>query len=206
MAAEELFQLAGVAALLAAQHLEEVGHGLGVVPGPRHHLRSELVGLELVFTAELEERRVQPDAADGAQDLRGVAAVLPEQPAQDAEAGLAEIGLRGLVGSVTQGHVGHLVGQHADQLRLVSRRLDQPAVHVHRAARKREGVDRGVVHGLDAVRIARSGSLGRQLRDDLAQVAIRVRVVQERQLPLGLDRGLTSDLDVLLDAEKVEAR
>ncbi len=130
---------------------------------------------------------------------------LPQEPAQYAESGLAEIGLRGLVGPVAQGHVGHLVGQHAGQLRLASRRLEEAAVHVHRAAGEREGVDLGGVHGLDRVGIARARSLRGQLGDDLVEVAVHVRIAQQRELSLGLHRGLTSDLDVLLHAEQVEA-
>ena len=205
MVAEEPLHLARITTLLAAEDREEVRHGHGVVPGSGHDLRSDLVGLVFGVTAELEEDRVQPQAADRVHDLRRVAAVLAEQPAQYPEAGLAEIGLRGLVGPVAQRHVRHLVGQHAGQLRLASRRLEQAAVHVHRAAGEREGVDRGVVHGLDRVGIARARSLRRQLADDLVEVAVHVPVLQQRELPLGLHRGLTSDLDVLLHAEQVEA-
>ena len=205
MVAEEPLHLAGITTLLAAEEPEEVRHGHGVVPGSGHDLRSDLVGLVLGVAAELQEDRVQPQAADRVHDLRRVATVLPQEPAEYPEAGLAEIGLRGLVGPVAQGHVGHLVGQHAGQLRLASRRLEQAAVHVHRAAGEREGVDRGVVHGLDRVRIARARSFRRQLADDLVEVAVHVRILQHRELPLGLHRGLTADLDVLLHAEQVEA-
>src|SRR4030095_3433260 len=102
MVAEETLHLAGIAALLAAEELEEVGHGHGVVPRSGHALRSELVGLVLGVAAELQEYRVQPQAADRVHDLRRVATVLPQEPAQYPEAGLAEIGLRGLVGPVAQ--------------------------------------------------------------------------------------------------------
>ncbi len=106
-----------------------------------------------------------------------------------------------MVRSMAQGHVGHLVGQHAGQLRFASRRLEQAAVYVHRPAGEREGVDLGGVHRLDRVGIARARSLRRQLPDDLVEVAVRVSIVQQRKLPLGFRCGLTSDLDVLLHAE-----
>ena len=113
MVAQEPLHLAGITALLAAEEPEEVGHGHGVVPGSGHDLRSDLVGLVLGVATELEEGHVQPQAADRVHDLRRVAAVLAQQPAQYPEPGLAQIGLRGLVGPVAQGHVGHLVGEHA---------------------------------------------------------------------------------------------
>jgi hypothetical protein len=64
----------------------------GVVPGCGRDLRSDQVGLVLVVAAELEEERVQPQAADRVHDLRCVPALLAEQPAQYPEAGLAQIG------------------------------------------------------------------------------------------------------------------
>ena len=95
----------------------------------------------------------------------------------------------------------HLVGEDTGQLRLASSRLEQAAIHVHRTAGEREGVDLRRVDGLDRVRIGRPRSVCRQLLDDLVEVAVRVPIVEQRELPLGFHGGLTSDLDVLLYAE-----
>ena len=89
-------------------------------------------------------------------DLLASAAVAAQQAAQDAEPGLGCVGLRRLVRPVPQGHVGDLVREHARQLALGARGLEQAAVHVQEAAREREGVDVGRVHDPDLVGVARA--------------------------------------------------
>ena len=93
MAAQERLEFARIAALLRSEQLEEVRHGHRVVPGAGHDLRSEPVRLVFVVAAEFEEGHVQSDAAHRVQDLRRVAALLSEQPPEDPEARLGEIGL-----------------------------------------------------------------------------------------------------------------
>ena len=97
----------------------------------------------LVVAAELQEDRVQAEPADGLEDLAARPSVAPaaEEAAQDSEAGLRGIRLRGLVRSVTQRDVRDLVGEDARELALVSSGLEEPAVDVEEATGKREGVD-----------------------------------------------------------------
>ena len=70
-------------------------------------------------------------------------------------------GLARLRGAVAQRDVGHLVRHDADHLTLGFRGLDHPAVHVHRTARQREGIDLLQVDDLEAVLKLRMAQLGR---------------------------------------------
>jgi hypothetical protein len=100
--AEESLERAGIARALGAKQREEVGHRRRVVAGGRHDLRAEAVGLVLGVAAELQERRVQAEAAHGAEHLRRASLRVAEQSAENAEPGAGERGFRGLMRAVAQ--------------------------------------------------------------------------------------------------------
>ena len=128
-------------------------------------------------------------ADDGAEDLPGDGA------------DLVLLRLACLGRAVPQGDVRHLVGHDADHLALARGRLDHPAVHVHRAAGQREGVD--LLHVYDLERVPELGVP--QLRRDRVHESVtqvfHVRghpvVVQDWHLPLDFRRSLTPELHVV---------
>ena len=128
MAAEKLGQFPWLTSLFRLQQLEQCGHGERVVAGSKHHLGSDLVRLVLVIPAELQKYGIETHATDRVQHLRGAAGRLPEQSTEQPHSSLGKGRLRGLVGTVPKRHVRHLVSQHAGELGLAPRRLDQPAI------------------------------------------------------------------------------
>ena len=91
----------------------------------------------------LRHDRACSAADDRAQDLPGDGA------------GLVLLRLACLRRAVPQRDVGHLVRHDADHLTLGLRRLDHPAVHVHRAAGQSKGVD--LLHVYDLERVPELG-------------------------------------------------
>ena len=156
-----------------ASCVEEAHHVRGRVAARGEDLRAADVRLRLELAAELQEQRVQADAADGVQDLRGVVADLAaEETAEDLQAGLGGVGLRGLVRSVTERGVRDLVREHARDLTFVPRVLDDAAVEIDVAARQRERVDVRCVHDAEAVLELRTARVRRELLADAVDVLL----------------------------------
>jgi len=121
-----------------------------------------------------------------------------EDPAEDADAGLREIGLGGLMRAVTQRNMRNLVCDDTRQLAFIARGVDHTAIDVHEAARKRESVDVRLVDDLEAVLKLWAAGVRRQPLADTIQVRIRLRVIEHRKLLLRSRRRLLTDADVVL--------
>ena len=114
-----------------------------IVPGARHDLRAEEVGLLLEVAAVPQKQRAQSELAALRDRRSGRAAdnrathrtsELPElQP------GILRLGRVG--GAVPKQDVGELVRHHPHDLTLARRSVEHATVHEHRSARKRKGVD-----------------------------------------------------------------
>ena len=119
------------------QRLKERHHVRGVVTGCGHDLRSAHVRLRLQIAAVSQENGIQADAANGIDDLRGPLPDVPaEDPAEDADAGLGQVGFRGLMRAVTQGHVRNLVRHDCCHFAFIARLIEHAAVDVHESAIK----------------------------------------------------------------------
>ena len=180
---------------------------MGSYPARGHDLGAHDVGLRLRVAAVLQEDGVHPEAADDVDDLRGASwagrgpGSRPARPGRPApcrpwsrcwcRAGARRARSR---------------GPGRPPPRLPSAPGQDAAVDVDEAAGQGEGVDVARVHDADLVGELGPGRLRGQPAEDGLDVALGVAVVEQRELPLRLDRRLASDLDVLLGREDVEPR
>jgi hypothetical protein len=176
----------------------------------RHDVRSEKIGLLLRIAAEPQECRAEPEL----RSLGHGAADAPADNRSDHRArqltDLVLGGLGRLRGAVPQRDVTELVGHHAGSFTFVARRLDHPAIDVHRSAGQRERVD--LAHVDHVERIAELGMLELR-RDGVDQPPAdrcdgrrHLPITQDRKLLRNLHRGLTPDLHVLRHAVAVGRR
>src|SRR5262245_18891279 len=86
---EERSQFRRLDAFPATQRPEEGRHFTWIVSGPRQNLRAERMGFPLLFAAVFQKRRVEPEAAYRADDIRRRASA--DEPAKGAESGLGQL-------------------------------------------------------------------------------------------------------------------
>ncbi len=202
MAAQPLRSAAALG--FALDRLEHPCERSRIVPGPRHDLRAQEVGLLLEIAAVLQQQRAETELtalsdgrAGGATDHGPT-----DDPRDLAELQPRVLCLRRIGRAVAEQHVRQLVRHDPDDLGLDRRGVEHPAVDEHRAARKGEGIDLLQVHGRERV-----------LVDGLLQFrrcTLHQAIAEHRQIPgdgLVLDDGilltnfgggLSSKLHVLL--------
>ncbi len=142
------------------QGIEKSDHVRRRVAAGGEDLRPAHVGLRLQLAAELQKERVQSDAADRVQDLRGVVTHFPaEQSAQNLQSGLRSVSLGSLMRAVTQRAVRDLVREHAGHFPLIARIFENAAIEIDESARQREGIDVRGVHHAEAILKLRSAGV-----------------------------------------------
>ena len=138
---------------LTLDRLEHARERARIVAGARHDLRAEEICLLLEVAAVSQEQRPQPELA-ALRDCRSY------PPAHDRAANgagkLTELQPRvlclgGIGGAMAKQHVRQLVRHHSDDLALGRCRVEHAAVHEHRPARKRKGIDLFQVHRRERV-------------------------------------------------------
>src|SRR5205085_3094105 len=124
------------------QRFEEIHHVSGRIPGRGEDLRAAHVRLRLDVAAVLQEECVEADSADRVDDLRGsLPDFAAEDSAENADARLREIRLRGLMRPMPQRDVRDLVSEHTRHFALVARVVEYAAIHEDITAGQRERVD-----------------------------------------------------------------
>ena len=195
-------ELRTAATALLLDGLEHARHLARVVAGARHHLRTEEVGLALVFAAVLQEVGAEPDLRSLGDDGTGAPADdgAKHLPGERAELELLALGR--LRGAVPQHDVRELVRHDAGDLAFGGRRLNHPAVQEHRPARQRERIDLAKIDDVERVPELGLAELRRDLIDqavaDPLDEILGAPVVEERHLLPDLCRRLLPELDVLL--------
>ncbi len=177
-------------AALLLDRPEHVGHIARVVPGARHDVGPEQVGLSLELSTESQEGRAETELRALCDDgTRATADDRPQNRAGDLPHRVRR-GLRLLRRAMTQRHVAQLVRHHAGDLPFGVRLLHHPAVDEHRPAREREGVDLLHVHTLEGVAEFRMLEIGGNRIDqpaaDVVEIRVHVVVVHHGQLTLHL--------------------
>ncbi len=168
---------------------EKPRHAGGIPSRRGAVLDAEPIGFELGLAIVPEKQHAESARADFRKRPRAW-----NEDAEHGEGqvrlGLAGIGLRGM----TRGDVADLVPEHARQLGLVVQVRENSARHVDVAARKRKGVDRGVVDHGERPRQVGPVRRPREIQTDVGDVALQLRVV--------VDAHLAPNLDVLLLANR----
>ena len=113
------------------------------------------MGFRFRFAAVFQKRRVEPEAAYRADDIRRRA--FADEPAKGAESGLRQIRLRRLTRLVSERDVGDFVSERPGQFAFTARGFNRPASDVDRPAGERERVHLGNVDDFEAVRVALTG-------------------------------------------------
>ena len=113
-----------------AQRGQHAGDALGIPSGRGGIARAELVGLQLVVAAELEEHQAHGLLGRLAERPRG-----GHEHAERHQANLPANGARVLLGGVARRHVPDFVPEHARKLRFVFEERQDAAGQVDVAAR-----------------------------------------------------------------------
>ena len=111
---------------------------------------------------------------------------------------------------MAQGHVADLVGEHAGNLAFVLRRLQHPAIDVHRPARQGERVQVADVDDIERVTELAMLELGgdalRELLTHALHIIVNAVVAKHGKLLRNFLRCLPAGFDVLLNAVFVFGR
>ena len=120
-----------------------------------------------------------------------------EDAAENADAGLGEVGLRRLMRAVAQRDVRDLVREHAGDFAFVARVVEHTAIDVNESARQRERVDVRLIHDAELILEVRTTGVASEALSDLINVRVDLRIIEHRQLLLRRRRRLLADFDVL---------
>src|ERR1035437_7001956 len=195
MRREERAHRAGRILPLVEQDPEHLGNAVGIDAGLDGGADALLVGFGLVALAEVREQAARADVDRRGREFRSANA---REDAAERHAQVRALRLLHLLDRVTPRHVPDLVTDHAGDLAHRLRPLDQPAIHVHVAARHRERVDLLAVHDVE---VPLEVALVRDGRERIAQhvdVPQRLGIVDERELPRDLRRVVRAHLHFLL--------
>ncbi len=149
----------------AAERDEETRGREGVVAGPRDDVDTDLVGIDLLLAREARERQLRV-ALEGAAL---VAVVDDVGRLADHGGALFELGPPR---RMALRHMGDLVRHHGRDFGRVVGERQEAARHVDVAGGQREGVDDRRVEDRDAIDLGRRVARGRELRQDLVEVAL----------------------------------
>ena len=149
----------------AAERDEKPRGREGVVAGPRDDVDTDLVGIDLLLAREARQRQLRV-ALEGAALVSVVDDV---GRLTDHGGALFELGPPR---RMALRHVGDLVRHHGRDLGRVVGEGQEPARHVDVAGGQREGVDDRRVEDRDAIDLGRGVARGRELRQDLVEVAL----------------------------------
>ena len=195
----------GPAGALREQHTEHRGNPLWIDTGAGYEGHPVSIGLALVIAAELREHGRARHV-----DQRACRLILANsgENAGELHANLRLLHLLHLLHRVALDDVPDFVPEHARHHRQILRSLDEPAIHVDEAARHRERVDVAAVHDVEApIEIPLVGQLGDRIAQHV-DVAIDLRIGDDRKLSVDLLRVTLPKLNFLLrrDAARDEHR
>ena len=127
--------------------------------------------LRFRFAAVFQKCRVEPEAADRADDIRR--RDFADETAKSAESGLRQIRLRRLTGLVSERDVRDFVRERSGKLAFTARGFNRPASDVDRPAGERERVHLGNVDDFEAVRVALAGRARDQFLAEAVDIFIQ---------------------------------
>src|SRR5262245_37945330 len=191
---------------LRLKRVKEVSHVARVVSGFGHNPRSFKIGLFFGGAPVFQKEHVRAEPADGLYGLAQIGIIAaPRNAPQNTQPRLRQSRFRRLIGAMTQGYVRNLVRHHARQFALVAGGRNRAGVNEQISAGQGERVDLARRDDSKLIWESFAGGFRRQLRAELFDVALDLRVVEHRRLGQNLLSRLAAYLNVLLRAEEIEA-
>jgi hypothetical protein len=204
MGGEERLHRRRIAALLFFQDLHELEHAAVVPPRSSHYLRAHPVSITLIVTAELQHVSAgqEPRCDFGCASTTSVS----KDGAEKRQQAVGHHRLGELIRRMPPRNVSGFMGEHADELRLVSRCFDRPAVDPDGPSGQGKRVDLFVIRDRIRIWIPRPPGVCGKLPADAADVGEDLRVGDRRGFFSDLRVGLTANLNFLVDRNQRNRR